>query len=729
MRIISARRLPAAVGIALATAAVLSCSDSSTSPVDNPVPGIDAISPTSVVPGSGPRTITVDGSDFVRNSVVYFHGVARPTHFVDRTQLTADLTAADVLAAGQRLVVVVSPEPGGGISNPLIFDVVPPGGPGGGEEVPNPVPTLTTIAPDNATMGSGDVVVTLTGTNFVNTSTVSFTTETAVGDFQAPTSFVSATQLRVTVGSARLQTAGTYQVRVTNPWPGGGTSAARTFTVRTPAPTASALSHTTVAAGTEADTVFVDGTGFYAGSTVRFNGGIRSTTLVSPTRLRAIFVAGDLAVPSTYDVTVVNPAPGGGTSAALPFQVVATTPTIVGLPATGGTAGRPGFSLAVDGTHFLAGAVVQWNGADRPTTFRAGTRLVAAISAADVASAGTARITVRNPGVATVSNAVDFTVRTLGAPTVTSQRTVSQPANDVVWDGRAGLLYASVPSTGGTYGNSVVAIDPMTGVVTKSAFVGSEPEMLAVSDDGQYVYVALRGASSVRRVKLATFTAELEFSIGTGLAVEEMLVVPGAANTVVLAKMSPGTSPKHVGVFVYDDGVQRATATPGHTGSNSIAFAGRSASALYGYNNETTDFGFRGMRIDAGGISTTSITGGLISSFYTRIVGAGGRVYASNGAIVDPELRTSTGSFSLNMFSPIGLYADPELGRVLFFASGTLSAFDMNTMQALGSVSAPGAAPEHPAIARQRLVHWGTDGVAYRDGTNVYILRTNLAGP
>ncbi|CAN5738299.1 MAG: hypothetical protein H0T97_03010 [Actinobacteria bacterium] len=38
---------------------------------------------------------------------------------------------------------------------------------------------------------------------------------------------------------------------------------------------------------------------------------------------------------------------------------------------------------------------------------------------------------------------------------------------------------------------------------------------LAMSDDGQYLYVGLRGAAAVRRVHLPSFSAGLQFSLGS----------------------------------------------------------------------------------------------------------------------------------------------------------------------------------------------------------------------
>jgi hypothetical protein len=59
--------------------------------------------------------------------------------------------------------------------------------------------------------------------------------------------------------------------------------------------------------------------------------------------------------------------------------------------------GAGGFTLTVNGTGFVSGATVDWNGNARATTFISSTTLTGAILASDVASASTARITVVNP--------------------------------------------------------------------------------------------------------------------------------------------------------------------------------------------------------------------------------------------------------------------------------------------------------------------------------------------
>ena len=81
-------------------------------------------------------------------------------------------------------------------------------------------------------------------------------------------------------------------------------------------------------------------------------------------------------------------------------------------------AGRPAFTLTVNGSNFVTGVVVYWNAATRTTTFVTAAQVTAAISASDIAAAGTVRVYVKNPGGTGIytnqggqsSNILNFTV-------------------------------------------------------------------------------------------------------------------------------------------------------------------------------------------------------------------------------------------------------------------------------------------------------------------------------
>jgi uncharacterized repeat protein (TIGR01451 family) len=60
-------------------------------------------------------------------------------------------------------------------------------------------------------------------------------------------------------------------------------------------------------------------------------------------------------------------------------------------------AGGPAFSLTIQGSDFVPGSSVRWNGSGRTTTYVSATTLTASIPAADITGSGTARVTVFNP--------------------------------------------------------------------------------------------------------------------------------------------------------------------------------------------------------------------------------------------------------------------------------------------------------------------------------------------
>jgi hypothetical protein len=59
--------------------------------------------------------------------------------------------------------------------------------------------------------------------------------------------------------------------------------------------------------------------------------------------------------------------------------------------------GAAGFTLTVKGTGFVSGAVVDWKGSPRTTTFVSTSEVQATITAADIATPGTIMVNVVNP--------------------------------------------------------------------------------------------------------------------------------------------------------------------------------------------------------------------------------------------------------------------------------------------------------------------------------------------
>jgi hypothetical protein len=90
-----------------------------------PVPLLNQpLVPTTVVPGSPGFTLTVNGTGFVSGSTVYWNGSPRTTTFVSGSQLTSEISAADVAVGSTALVTVVTA--GSGTSNALSLGIALP---------------------------------------------------------------------------------------------------------------------------------------------------------------------------------------------------------------------------------------------------------------------------------------------------------------------------------------------------------------------------------------------------------------------------------------------------------------------------------------------------------------------------------------------------------------------------------------------------------------------------
>ena len=92
--------------------------------VQNPVPTITSISPTSTFSGSSDFTLTVNGTNFVSASTVAWNGSSLTTTYVSGSQLTAIVPAANIVTPGTFSITVVNPAPGGGTSNTMTFTVL-----------------------------------------------------------------------------------------------------------------------------------------------------------------------------------------------------------------------------------------------------------------------------------------------------------------------------------------------------------------------------------------------------------------------------------------------------------------------------------------------------------------------------------------------------------------------------------------------------------------------------
>ena len=158
---------------------------------------------------------------------------------------------------------------------------------------PNPVPTLSRVTPNSATVGSTGVTVTASGSGFIPASVIVWNGG-ALG-----TTYVSSTSLTAQVPASDFSSAGMANLAIQNPPPGGGTSGAVSFTIANPTPTVTSISPSSGTVGGVAFTLTVAGTQFISTSQISWNGSQVLTTYVSSTSLTAQIPASDLSAVGT----------------------------------------------------------------------------------------------------------------------------------------------------------------------------------------------------------------------------------------------------------------------------------------------------------------------------------------------------------------------------------------------------------------------------------------------
>jgi uncharacterized repeat protein (TIGR01451 family) len=383
--------------------------------VDNPTPAITQLAPTAFITGTSNGVVTVTGTGFVPTTTLQVGGAARATTFISTTQLGVALTAADLAAAGSLSLTAVNPAPSGGTSAAAAITVS------------NPMPAITSMTPSTVIAGTTSATtVTVTGINFLPTSTVQVDGSSRV------TTYKSSTQLSFQLTATDQATAGSVTILVSNPAPGGGSSAAASIAVNNPTPAITSMTPSSVAAGaTSATTVTVTGINFLSTSTVQVGGSSRTTTYHSSTQLSFLLTVADQATPSKLAITVSNATTSGGSSTPATLTVTnATTPVITSVYPTQFTVGLGGGYLGIFGSNFNANSVVQWNGTALATTDTSGSYLSAVVPASFAATVGTANITVVNStATPPTSNAVTVSIVNPPAPTLTSIYPSSAPMN------------------------------------------------------------------------------------------------------------------------------------------------------------------------------------------------------------------------------------------------------------------------------------------------------------
>ena len=287
-----------------------------------------------------------------------------------------------------------------------------------------PVPTITSISPSSANSGDPAFTLTVSGSGFLNGATVFFNSNPEV------TTFVSSTQLKATIPTSDIPLPATVQVSVQNAQPACCFSNVLNFTINLgvyPVPTLSAINPTSAVAGSVGFTMVAFGSNFAPAAVLQLNGVAMPTTVNNSGAITASILASAIANPGTAQVTIFNPAPGGGASPPQPFTLTQPTvvPTVSSLSPATGVSGTS-FILTVTGTGFQQGSNVFFNNSFFSGTFSSPTQISVNFPLFGVAP-GTYSLYVVDPPPAGTSAPVNFTVTPPPVPTITSINPANAP--------------------------------------------------------------------------------------------------------------------------------------------------------------------------------------------------------------------------------------------------------------------------------------------------------------
>ncbi len=514
---------------------------------------------------------------------------------------------------------------------------------------------------------------------------------------------------------------------------GSGSSSSPPPPPSNPVPSIISLSPSSATAGGTAFSLTITGDNFVSSSSVTWNGSPVATTYSTSNQLQAQITAADIASSGSAAVSVFNPSPGGGNSGATEFAINAASnpaPTLTSLNPSLVNAGNGGFILTLNGTNFVPASTIEWNGEALSTTYLSGTQLEAQIPASDLADPGTADVAVLNPtpGGGTAAPAV-FTIAY--APTV-----VNQLANDLVWDTTHQLIYLSAPSLASSSGNTIVALNPASGAIESSQFAGSEPDVLAISDDDQFLYAALDGSSSVSRFILPNLQPDIDYPLGADpnygpyFAVD-LQVAPGLPHTTAVSRGNFVVSPVALGgMAIYDDAVQRPTIaySPGPL-YDSLQWG--SDSTIFAINSEISTFDLYALTVNSNGVTLGKDYQNEFSSFGVRMHydSGTGFVYTDDGYVINPTNGQRVGAFQAAgyMVPDSALNAAFFLGQTQYQFGTTdfaIESFDLTTFVLTGEIVIPNV-HGNPL----RFIRWGTSGLAFNDDAGfVYIINSSFVG-
>ncbi|MBK7929604.1 MAG: hypothetical protein IPJ98_19630 [Bryobacterales bacterium] len=356
--------------------------------------------------------------------------------------------------------------------------------------------------------------------------------------------------------------------------------------------------------------------------------------------------------------------------------------------------------VEVNGSGFARGWEVTWNGEPRPTEYVNPYVLKVTLSEDDVTRPQLGWMAVRDgESGQTVRAAEGFWIH------------VAVWHNDVVWDESRGRLWVAVAEEPGKSGPAIALIDPATGLAERRQELSAEPQALALTGSGRYLFVASNGKVARMDTEAWTFDQEAALPIrdisGRPTEAYSMLIVPGREDQVVVSLHAPFVSPSYSGTVLVTGGEVAESRLSDREGPGE----------LYGWLDESTAVGG-----DGDSLYWVKVSGGVRLErkaervmAHASCVMESGELYCSDGAV-----RNAWTGARLRQFAAAGAVGVPvgtdavafvDFGLQLFPGGGIYgplvvmrrSSGEFVSANLVTAVSVPGT-----------MGRWGGNGLIFR---------------
>ncbi len=398
--------------------------------------------------------------------------------------------------------------------------------------------------------------------------------------------------------------------------------------------------------------------------------------------------------------------------------------TITGLlnPSYPINSGTAPISMSVFGTDFFPASVVYINGVAQTTTYQSDTFLTVKFAPSLLNAVGQIPVTVVNPTPGGGSSAAYPLIGYLSIPLTASALTV---------DPVGGLLYAAIPASTSQNPNTIIPINPATGAMMTPIAVASDPQALAVSDDGSELYVASAGV--LQRINLKTLAIEKTFNLPVDSEwgqtyVHEMHVVPGSPNSIVV-ELFANVDPAEDGAALYNDS-GLVNWIPGQSvvnSANSIFWLDSftftsSPSMIYGLPMAGTFF--TEVQVSPTGLSRNNgVPGGITEQTGSIVRSDGALLYTNSGQVWNPSTQKLLGTYlessGSQLFYTASVVPDKATKHTYFldgdgqyaqYQALNIDVYDQASYALLGTVPFTNIYPPDATD----LVRWGSNGLAFR---------------